>query len=447
MLLLSFFCCQGFCGDSPAITGKVVDGAGKPIADATVMVYHAGPTSGYSLFCPGCYADCGKRAVTDSSGTFRFHHLSSGLWFELLVARSGYEPKFVANVVPASDVSVTATLARRTRVSDPHRIFRGRIVDSRGLAQRDAVVQLVGALWDVKTGASIYGVIQGLDPIAVTNQDGIFEIESFPVKDNWTPWASGPPVKILVSVEARGMAERFSVLPAGAEPLAVTVTDGDVVRGKLVQDGKPVGGAEIGLIAKEQGGWGPSLKMVGSPYEEIRIGTRPNGQFEIPNVPVTGNWYVYAKMESVATRGATGNVACATKHDGEIVDVGDLVVKPAHHLRGRVVLSDGKPIPNGMRVTIGSELAWDSQTAMLPPDGRFEFFGLASGDYSVFASVKGYSLAKTPISVKQKDGSITTYAPSVASPFPIDRDVNNFVITLQPEAKVKNTSDSKARRL
>ena len=142
-------------------------------------------------------------------------------------------------------------------------------------------------------------------------------------------------------------------------------------------------------------------------------------------------------MESVATRGATGALECATKHDKEIVAVGDLQIKPAHRLRGRVVLSDGKPIPDGMRVRISSERAWHDQTAMLPPDGRFEFLGLAVGNYAVFVSVKGYTLPKVPGPVERKgaDGSVetTTYAPGVAPPFSIDHDISDFVITLQPE--------------
>jgi len=437
MLLLSFFCCQpGFGGDSPAITGRVLDGAGKPIADATVMVYHAGPTSGYSLFCPSCYADCGKRAVTDTNGMFSFHHLSSGLWFKLLVAKTGYQPRFVEKVIPTTDVPVTATLDARPRVGDPHRVFRGRIVDSKSLAQHDAVVQVVGALWDAKTGPA-YGTIPGLDPIAATDQQGVFEIDSFPAKRNGMPSVTGPPLKILVAVEARGMAEAFSAIPAGLEPEAITVTDGAVVRGRLVQDDKPVEGAEVGLVGYPRGGWGPNFKMVGSSYEEIRIGTRADGTFEITNVPVPGNWYVYAKMEAVATRGATGNIACATKANHEVVDIGDLQVKRAYHLHGRVVLSDGKPIEDGMTVTIGSEKAFDSQTVTLPSTGTFEFIGLAPGSYSVFASVKGYSPPPmAPVSVKAEDGRTLTYTPR-PPPVSIEHDIGDFLITLHPEVSAR----------
>lgn len=131
-------------------------------------------------------------------------------------------------------------------------------------------------------------------------------------------------------------------------------------------------------------------------------------------------------MESVATRGATGEVACTTKHDKEIVDVGDLQLKSANRLRGRVVLSDGKTIPNGTTVRIVSELTPDSQTVMLPPSGRFEFAGLAAGGYSIFASVKGYS------------------RPSMAT-VSVEHNVDNFIITLQPDgsASAKNAASSK----
>lgn len=380
-----------FASPDLTINGKVSDGAGKPIEGTTVMVYQAGPRTGYSLFCPTCYTDCGKRATTDRNGVFSFHHLSPGLWFELLVARCGYEPKFIDKVVPDSGMPVTPVLDARGKLSDPNRIFRGQIVDSNGLTLRDAVVQPVGALWDAKTGASVYGRIPGLDAIGVTDHTGVFEIASFPIKQNWMPSLTGPPVKILVSVEARGMAQAFAVIPAGLEPHRVTVTDGALVRGRLVQDGKPVGGVEIGLIGYPRGGWGRNLENVGSPYREIRIGTRPDGTFEITNVPVPGNWYVYAKMESVDARGATGTIASATRYDREIIDIGDLQLKPAYHLRGRVLLSDGKPLANGMRVTISSEKAFDSQTVVLTTDGDFEFVGLAAGNYSTFASVKGYS--------------------------------------------------------
>jgi Carboxypeptidase regulatory-like domain len=412
--------------DRLSLTGRVSDAQGKPVEHATVLVYHAGVKKGYNLYCPSCYRDCGKRAITDGNGMFTIKGLSAELWFQLLVALDGYEPTFVNKVDPSSGVPVAATLEHRKPAVDPRRLFRGRIKDSRGLPVRDAIVEPVGILLDDKTGNSRYGTIEGIEPVAISNKKGEFEIAYL---------KSG--TKILVSVEARGLASRFAVLPAGPEYRLITVGDGAVVRGRLVEDGKPVGNAEVGLIGRPRGGYGPNLLLMGYPYEEVRIGTQPDGRFVITNVPIPADWNVYGKMESLAARGATGVVECSTKHDAEIVDIGDIQIKPAYRLRGKVVLSDGKPIPEGMRVTITSERAWDDQTAVLPPDGHFEFMGLAADDYSVFASVKGYSLPKAPVSVTKKgaDGSTQTitYAPGIAPPFSLGHDVDGYVIKLDPE--------------
>ena len=423
--------CLVICGtvssaaDRLSLTGKVSDANRNPVEHATVLVYSAGVKKGYSLYCPTCYVDCGKHAITDAKGTFTITGLNPDLWFRLLVAFDGYEPTFVNKVDPSLGTPVAATLVRRPAATDATKLFRGRIEDSHGLPVRDAIVEPVGILLDNKTGNSLYGVIDGLEPVAVSNKNGEFEIAY-----------SKPGLKILASVEARAMAPTFTVIPAGGERL-IKLVEGAVVRGRLVQDGKPVGNAEIGLIGRPRGGYARDLQVTGYPYEEIRIGTQSDGTFVITNVPVPADWYVYGKMESLANRGATGVIGCSTKRDTEIVDIGDIQIKPAHRLRGKVVLSDGKPIPEGMRVTISSERAWDDQTAMLPSDGRFEFVGLAAGDYSLFASVKGYSLPKTPVAVTRKkpNGSTetVTYAPGVAPPFSLDRDLDEYVIKLDPE--------------
>ena len=57
--------------------------------------------------------------------------------------------------------------------------------------------------------------------------------------------------------------------------------------------------------------------------------------------------------------------------------------------------------------------------------GVVEFIGLAADDYSVFASVKGYSLAKTPVTKKEADGSIQTIT--------LSNDIKGYVIKLDPE--------------
>lgn len=392
--------------DRLTLTGKVINAAGKPLERATVMVYHAGVKQGYSTFCPSCYSDCGKRALTDMEGKFTIPSLSPDLFFELLVVHDGYLPTFVTKVDPAK-VTPTAVLNPRHAVTDPGRVVRGVVMNARGRPLRDVVVQPQGIQGETPDGrrSSMYGTIPGLEPVAVTNEKGEFELAH-----------TKPFEAMVVQVEARGMAPKIATnLTTGIERHLITVTEGATIRGRLVQEGKPVPNAEIGLVARQRG-WAANLKLVGYPLPDIRIGTSADGTFLITNVPPGVEWFVYGEMESLAARGGAPVVECSTKRDGEEIYLGDLSITPARHLRGKIVLSDGKLIPAGMRITIVSDRGSDSQTAVLGKDGLFEFTGLAKGDYTIFASAKGYSTrSKRPV------------------PLTLDTDVSDYILTLDPK--------------
>jgi hypothetical protein len=198
---------------------------------------------------------------------------------------------------------------------------------------------------------------------------------------------------MLVSVESRSLALRYVTLVTGPQRQVIKLEEGATVRGRLVQDGRPVADAEIGLIGQKRGGFGPALTIVGDPYPEMRVGTQQDGTFVISDVPAGVQWFVYAKMESVATRGAAEPKAVQTSRPREMVEVGEITLGPGYRLDGRVVLRDGKSIPDGMRVFLTSQRVSDTQTALLAKDGRFEFLGLSQGDYSISPAVRGYSLA------------------------------------------------------
>ena len=392
-----------FAAERVTLTGKVTDNLGKPLDDATVMIYHAGVKKGYNVYCPSCYVDCGKRTATDRTGSFTISGLDPDLWFEILVVRDGYEPTFVKKIDPARGPAEAAKLAPRLPVDDPSRVARGLIVDPHGSPLRSVVIEPIGV--GQSDGRSHYGTIEGLEPVAVTNAKGEFEL-------SYSSKASG----MMVQVEARGMAPKIISIPTGEERTRIALSDGAIIRGRLMNEGKPVGGAELGLIAKERGGYGGALKVIGNPYQEIRIGTQPDGTFVIPNVPSNVEWYVYGKMQSIAPLGATDPVACTTTKDGAEVDVGDIRIHPGHRLRGKITLSDGAPIPGNMRVSLDSDRIWDTQTVIIGSDGRFEFTSIPTGSYKIWTSVRGYQMPQREIA--------TT----------IDHDVDDLAISLDPAA-------------
>jgi len=76
---------------------------------------------------------------------------------------------------------------------------------------------------------------------------------------------------------------------------------------------------------------------------------------------------------------------------------------------------------DGMRVTVGSRHAFDTQTTVLSRDGSFEFKSLPTGPYEIIASVRGYRF--DPDKLKKYQYALQTT---------IDRDVDDFAITLVP---------------
>jgi Carboxypeptidase regulatory-like domain len=390
--------------DRATLSGTVTDNQGKPLADATVMIYHAGVKVGYSTYCPSCYVDCGKRAVTDRAGSYTIAGLDPELVFELAVVHDGHTATFVKKVDPSAGRAPTAVLVPRAAVDDPARLFRGRVLDAGGRPLRLAVIEPFAIEADIegRGPGSMYGTIDGLEPMTLTNGSGEFEL-AYKQKA----------IALLAWVEARGMAPKLVKLSAGAERSTITVSDGAIVRGRLMNQGKPVANAEIGLYPRTRWGGGMHLQLMGDPYDEIRIGTQADGTFVITNVPAGVDWYLYGKMESIAALGGTAPVECTTKKDGEEVDLGDIAIQPGHRVHGKVVLNDGASVAGGMRVGISSDKAWDTQSVRLAPDGQFEFIGVPGGKYEIFASVRGYREA-------EKD----------AGAIQVDHDIDNFVLAL-----------------
>jgi Carboxypeptidase regulatory-like domain len=356
------------------VTGKVADSDGKPVEHATVLVYSAGVKKGYAEYCPTCWADCGKKAITDAEGSFSISGLNPDLIFKLLVLRDGYSAKYVEKVDPAKGPAATATLKTRPAIDDEKQVVRGLVVDIHGRPLRDAVIEQQGVTARGPQGVMTrFGNGDGwIDEMAVTNEKGEFEM------------AYGKPaIQMILNVNARGMAPKLFTESTGSERQTLTVGEGATLRGRVMFNGKPVANAEVGLVTHS--------RSAGTNYSEVRIGTKEDGTFVITNVPAGRIWMIYPKMESVAARGIGGHaVPVETKDDGQEVDVGDIPLVAARTVRGKVVLSDGKPIPPDMRVTLGADQAWDTQMATIGQDGSFEFHGVVDGVYTINPSVRGY---------------------------------------------------------
>src|SRR5208283_5678029 len=117
--------------------GEVTGANGQPVDHATVLVYSAHVKKGYGVYCPTCWVDCGKHAVTGADGNFSIPGLNPDLRFQLLVVKDGYSAAYVDNVDPAKGPAQTASLTPRAPVQDASQVVRGRVLDAHGHPVRD----------------------------------------------------------------------------------------------------------------------------------------------------------------------------------------------------------------------------------------------------------------------------------------------------------------------
>jgi hypothetical protein len=151
-------------------------------------------------------------------------------------------------------------------------------------------------------------------------------------------------------------------------------------------EGRSVEGVSVGLVQCDRG----SENFLG----ETMIGTAADGTFQFTFVPPEDDFYVYTIMSTMGGRGSLPLRRVSVGKAKSLVDLGDIATGPAHTLAGRIVLTDGKPVPGPIQLLLTREGAWDSQRAMVGGDGNFRFENVPNDEPMTFvARVPGYRLA------------------------------------------------------
>jgi hypothetical protein len=299
---------------------------------------------------------------------------------------------------------------------DPELVLRGRVVDSRG----DPVARAVLEPFARRIGehGKMFGALEGVDPLAVTDAQGEFALG-----------VSEPGEVLLLRVEARALAPRMSPwLAAGADAPAIALTRGATVTGQVLEDGKPLAGVALGLMQQDR----DAESWLG----ERTIATDPSGRFTLVNVPPDQAFFLYGKMESLRPHGALAIRPLAVGADETTTDAGVLAPEKGLRLSGRVVLSDGQPVPPETHVLIDRENAWDTQVVVAGTDGSFVFEGLPAELYSLSTRVRGYRISEENASFDPLN--------RIGLLGRIDQDLSGLVLQLDPGALQMTTVSSDA---
>jgi hypothetical protein len=379
------------------LSGTLKSDAGTPVAGATVFIHTAGPRKGTSSTCPSCYLDCRKKAQSNGRGEFHIDSLDPRLRFTLLVVGKGYKARLVPRVDPLQGPQAIGLERLDLAGVEPGRIIRGRLIQPDGGPTVGAVVEVNG----VRRGDSTrFGGNDDVDPVAVTDGKGEFVILS-----------KEPVSEVLVRIDGAGVARRA----AAFAPSEVRLTEGVTVEGRVVADGKPVPGVVLGMVSKSR----RSSSFLGD-YEAT---TADDGRFTFPHMPPRLELLAYGKMESFGERGLPATLARTTGDDGSTIDLGDLPVAAAHRVGGHIVLQDGKPIPEGTRLGLHRQEAWDMMEVVLGPGGTFRFAGVPAEKVGLSVRLPGYRFSLANPSVDWRNRNIQGR---------VDRDIDDLTLIMEP---------------
>ncbi|CAN5380894.1 hypothetical protein BH11ARM2_BH11ARM2_03290 [soil metagenome] len=357
----------------PDVTGVVTEN-GKPLGGAMVFLHTAAPRKGFGLFCTSCYLDCGKRATTDAQGRFRLSSVDPTLIFRALVVKEGYQAQFVSGVDPMAKSDIAVDLKPRKKGG---RVFLigGRITDTGGNPIEGAILAPEG--WKTET-SYYFSDIDHVEPIVVSDAQGRFVFHS--TKNDGT---------LLLKVDARGFAPlKAPGLTVGKEN-KIVVRDGTTLQGTVrTAEGDPVGGVLVQVVPRNH---------EASVFQGVMtIGTDEKGRFLLPNVPANIEVDVYSLMEGFAAqKRAVRKVMVPTGADGSTSEAISLVADHAVTVIGKVVTTDGKPLPTGIGVMIFRANSWDAQQGVVDKNGVFTFKGVPPREpLNVTLRATGYVLSK-----------------------------------------------------
>jgi len=398
------------------LSGSVTDAAGKPVAQATVLVYTAKPRLGLGVLCPGCYLDCGKKATTDAGGKFLIPNLDPGLIFRILVVAEGLQPKFAADVDPTGG-PLAVKLQTMPQDLSGRAVLRGRVLDPAGKPIVGAAVSPFGC----KTADKQWlGRMPGVDPASVANLRGEFLITG-----------NLGDLGYDLQVEARGFAKRnIDLLPTGEMVHEIRLGEGATVKGRILKDGKPVAAVAVGLAQCD--------RSAGHFLGPNRIATDGEGRYTFVNIHPNDDYFVYTAMSDAPGPGTVRRTVAQDGRgtlpvqritvggDGTTKDVGDGSLVPAHRVSGRLVLAGGKPVPASTRLLLSREEAWDTQSAVAAADGSFAFAGVPEEAVRLYVRIPGYRLDSKRIRFQQVGpGAIAIF---------IDADKSGIELFFEPDS-------------
>lgn len=194
-----------------------------------------------------------------------------------------------------------------------------------------------------------------------------------------------PKLGLDLSVSAAGYADfPAELFDLDGSEHEIQMRRGASVSGRLTYQGKPVGRRAIGIVQRDRS----AAHFVG----EITLATDDNGSFLFASLQPDERYALYSLCDASQDLPVLKTVSLDTGGDGDVERLGELSLSPGLTLAGRVELPAGAAMPEGAKLRVSRDPAWDWCDALLSGHGEFKIRSLPPEIYSVSAIVPGFEI-------------------------------------------------------
>ncbi len=345
-----------------AVTGRLVDGNGRPVVGRLTVAEIDGTATPPSL-------SGGWTVETRQDGQFRMEGLPARPATLAVVARGFSSKRVDVSLVPPTDIGDV--------VLDAGLTIRGHLRDRAGRP-------VVGA-W-VRTWAP-RRTPQTVPPETLTEDEGAFTVGGLE-PGRYT---------LLVTVAGVGVAQQEA--DAGADDVEMTLEGVGSITGAVVDEsGRPVSTYRITVIPVPP-------RTPGQLFGTTRTTSvdSADGRFVIEDLPPTA----YTLGVTVADHEGA-SISNVTVPAGGSADVGIVRVLAGGTVRGMVVDATGAPVPGATVTAQGTGrmlmVRGDSSEAATDAGGAFEIRGLRSGTTQIVARHPAYAQGRTTVEIDSARG-------------------------------------------
>jgi hypothetical protein len=348
-------------GAGAAVEGRVVDPQGRPIDGAEVRI----AKGGRGMMIPFSRGDSSPPdAFTAADGSFRLADRSPGESLDLTVSHPSYGPGSAPGVAVPTQEPVRIVLQPNSRVSG-----RALGADGKGIGG----ARLILSEMTPRSFGSLTRLSSGSFKEAVADEDGAFSY----------PEVAPGPIEITASAPRHQSAELKGLeVKAGQEltGISLVLPPAAVVEGRVLgPDGRPVPGAEVGVLEAGTSPFGGSL-----------------GSFEVARTDGDGRYALDGVALGPRTLKAEADGYGRAVRDLEVkegANAADFTLDKGFEVSGRVVDEAGAGVATSQLLLVAG-MGSGMLTATSGTDGSFRFAGVQEGTFRLSARKTGYAMAQ-----------------------------------------------------